>query len=1234
MLKYTRLSKIFQHTLYVIFILVFIGGCSTDKNTRVSRAYHNVTAHYNVYFNGVQSLKSGVEKIDKSVDDDFTKLLLVYKSNDPGTGNVAKSDMENAILKASKLIKIHSITKKPKRRRNRSKAYLKLASKDEFNNWVDDSYILMGKAYFYMKNYNAAIENFSYVVRKFSEEDTKYEAYIWLIRSYTQMERYNEGLELIQSVDASEDFPSRFDEEFALAVADFYIHQNEYNNAIPQLKVAIKKSHRKKDKVRYKYILAQLYEETGQSELATETFNDVAKMNPPYQMAFNARINAAGAFSGKGDVSKLKKQLRKMLRDTKNFEYRDQIYFALGNIFKAEGNKQVAVDNYIKSAAASSQNVYQRALSCLTLANIYFDEKNYKGAQSYYDSAMVVIDDTYPNYQAISDRYNSLTRLTDNLYTVEREDSLQRIAALSEKERNDLISKWIQDAREEELRQQRLASAQMQDRSFYRMNQYGLGLNRRQSGSGWYFYNPTTVSYGKVEFEKLWGKRKLEDNWRRSDKHSASEVDMADQDTLTTASVDSAAINRVKDPKDREYYMQDLPLTEEKLEASNIRIRDALFNAGRIFKQDFDNYQRAINEYEDLLERYKDNIYQLTCYFELWDLYKKIGNQEKSDYYKNLIINNYPDSNYAKYLINPNFFIELEARKDSMNNLYQQAFYDYQQGNYQDAGQLAQQIKGLNPDSTLLAKVDFIGTIADGTSKGDWNLFEKDLNRYIGSFPKSSTIPLAKEVLKLIQDSTLADYQKLVEIGYLNDKIQNKELLPQNQASNDEFGGKFSYDEDLLHYFVIAFLRSANVDLNRLKFDIANYNIDHYTKEDFDLETQNLNNETELLVVRALSDKEQSLIYFRSIIRQRQVFETLKGVDYVNFVASSTNYREILSDKSYQEYLKFFIKNYSRFINSDFPTDELPSPEELMAKAKENEDKFVEKGTFVVVKADKTQGLYARENDVPQDFIIAVDDPSFNMRTLIAPFAGFNQSKFSSFNLKIEQQKFGDYQLMVVKSLGNIRDAMNYFSMVVANRKLYQSLETRSYRNFIISENNLEKMKSEGSIENYMDFFRSYYISGDFAKNAKQQTSPESQPVQQPEKQVVPAKPSYQGPFSTDVDGDQFFILIIPKQGINSQAVIASIQSHNENNFPNLGLTVSESAFDADNIILKVSGITDKQSGLNYLRSLVRDQQVYEPLMEVNYRNFVISPANYAILLDNKDTKSYLDFYKTYYLNK
>ncbi len=1228
------MSKHSSYNILLVFALLLVASCSTEKNTRISRAYHNLTAHYNIYFNGKESLREGLERINRSVEDDYSKLLLIYKSSDPGTGQTATSEMETAILKGSKLIKLHSITKKPKRRKNRTKAYKKFASKEEYNKWVDDSYLLMGQAYFYMKNYISAIENFSYVIRKFSDEESKYDAYVWLIRAYTEMERYNEALEMIQNVDGEKEFPKRLDDEFGLAVADFHIRQHDYQEAIPHLKSAIKASFLNKNKARYKYILAQLYKETGDAALASKTFGEVAKMNPPYIMAFNARINAAGTFTGEGDIEKLKKELRKMLRDIKNTEYKDQIYYALADIYMAENNKSSAIEMYIKSAAASSVNMFQRAISCLTLADIYFDDLNYQGAQSYYDSAMVVIDEEYPNYKIIQTRYQNLSRLVENLNTVEKEDSLQRIALLTETERNELITQWIKEAQEEEERLRQLENAQLMDRSFFRMNQSRLGLGRQQQGSGWYFYNPTTVAYGKNEFEQIWGRRKLEDNWRRSNKTSGTEEELA---ALEEEQAKEEGPQRIVDPKNREYYLQDVPLSDELMKASHDRIRDALFNAGRIFKQDYSNYERSIESYEDLNERYPENIYILTAYFELWDLYKRLNNTERSNYYRSLVVGNFPESKYAKYLINPNYFIELEARKDSLNNLYQQAFYNYKRGNYPEAGQLVQQMNTLEPDSLIKPKIDFIGAISEG-AQTDWENFGKLLTAHVRSYPKSPTKDLAEEILELIGDSTLADYQKLIEIGYLNETIQNEELKDENLAENDEFGGKFSYDEDLLHYFVIAFPRSQGVDVNRLKFDIANYNIDHYTKIDFDIETQNLNNDHVILMVRSLEDKEQSLIYFRSIIRKREVFATLSDVEYINFVASSYNFREITSDRNYVEYLKFFIKNYSRFISSDFPVDELPDPEELMAKADEEEQQLEERGTFVVVKADANQEVFAKDFDEKQNFVIAVKDANFDLRTIMGDFSDYNRDKFRDYSLAMQQREFDDYKLLVIKPLPNTREAMDYFSQVVANRRLFENLETRSYRNFIISDKNLEDLIANKSLDEYIEFFRKYHIRGNYisTQRSTQEAEPAT-PVQTTPQQVTqptePPKPTYQGAFKTDIEGKQRFVLIVPAEGINKTTLKAAITNFNNQQYPSQSLQLEEFEMDSENIILSVSGIPSKPAGMQYLQSIVQSQQVYDPLMELNYRNFIISDENFTIFLDNKDISDYIELFKIFYLN-
>jgi tetratricopeptide (TPR) repeat protein len=324
------LGKHYLYRIFFISVLLFLSGCSTEKNTTVSRAYNNLSAHYNVYFNGYESLRIGAEKINNSYEDDYSKVLPLFKSSNPSTATAAISDMENTIVKGSKLIQSHSITKKPKRRKNRSKSYIKFASREEFNNWVDDAYVLMGKAYFYKHSYASAIENFSYVVRKYEDDPSRYTAYVWLIRSYTESERYVEAFEIIQQMQTDENFPRHLEGELAAVTADYYARQLYYTEGIPFLSIAVKQSSKKQDKLRYKYVLAQWYQETGNPEKASEIFREIGRMNPPYKMAFNAHISAAGTFTGTGDAEKLRKELRKMLRDKKNLEFRDQIYFCHG----------------------------------------------------------------------------------------------------------------------------------------------------------------------------------------------------------------------------------------------------------------------------------------------------------------------------------------------------------------------------------------------------------------------------------------------------------------------------------------------------------------------------------------------------------------------------------------------------------------------------------------------------------------------------------------------------------------------------------------------------------------------------------------------------------------------------------------------------------------------------------------------------------------------------------------
>lgn len=1219
------MKRLFLHTILFFFLIAVFAGCSTEKNTRASRTFHNLTSRYNIYFNANESVKEALLSVDERIEDDYTHILPIYKENDPSAKQMVTSNMDYAIIKCSKLIEIHSITKKPKRKKRRTRKYQEFASQEEFNKWIDDAYLLMARAYFYQQNYFAAIDNFSYVVRKYPGEETADEAQIFLIRAYTQLERYVEANEVIQAIQRYEDFPKKFERELALATADYYLKQNEYSEAIKMLDIAIQKSLWKNQKARSQYIIAQLYQELGQNEQALQAFRQVKRYNPDYTMAFNAKINSAGVFSGEGDADDLRKELNKMLRDKKNVEFLDQIYFALGNLNFNQGQRAEAKENYRKSVATSFKNQYQRALSAITLANLHFEDLNYRDAQNYYDSAMIIIDETYPDYKNVQARYRSLTNLVDNLLTVEREDSLQKVAAMPEAEREKLIARLMQEEQERQRNMENMSAQSATDAGYYRSNSSRMGIGNSGS-TDWYFYNAQTVTYGKVTFQNTWGRRQLEDNWRRSNK-----TEFSDNQEELAEEIKEEEI-KVKDPLKKEYYTQFLPLTDSMMTISHERIRNALYNAGKIFKSEFENYPRSAESFEELNKRYPQNMYLLSAYFDLYDLYELMGDHEKANYYRNLLINNFPESKYAQYLVNPNFFVEMEARRDSLNRIYQETFRNYKQGRYSEVLTLASRMKQMKPDSLIIPKIDFMQTVAQG-AQTDVHQFETLLKEYVAVYPDEEPSPLANEILKLIQDSTLADYQKLVEMGYISEEIQNDELRDRN-AANDEFGGLFTYEEDLLHYFVIAYPRKDEdkIDLNRLKFDIANYNIDHYTKIDYDIETDMLADDLNFVVVRAMQNKENALIYHGAIIRKAPVFQTLQGIEYLNFVISSTNYRTIKAENSIADYLKFFVKNYSRFIRSNF-TEEGPdiSPEELMARAEAENNALKEKGSFVSV-TTAAPGVFNPEIDTTQRFVLAVKSKSMSLRQLLRGFSDFNRDNFRAWNLAIKLEKTNDYQLMVVDGIPSLNESMSYFRRVVTTRKLFEPLGQASYRNFLITEENLQVLIEKNKVEEYISFFRSNYIQRRTSASSASPKPTTGTAASKPP--VAQQTAAYQGVYHENIDQPHKIVFVLPRQGIVKEAFIEGIRGFNIDNFPALDFMIGEQPLDDFRQLVIIDGIPDKDVARTYFSALVQQRDLFDPLGTAEYRNFMISNQNFKEFLQEKNIVDYMNFYKKVYLGQ
>ncbi len=838
------------------------------------------------------------------VVEDYTRMLPVFPETNPQAVQAAASEMEYAVQKCLKLIEFHSITARPRRKANNSEKYKEFASKSEYNKWVDDTYLLMGQASYYLQDFHKAGESFNYILRNFPKESTKNPAYLWLSRCYIETGEYDKALEIFRLLERDGSLPDYLKRDLLLVKAYYNILNENKKEAVSNLILAQKFKMNRKERGRYNFILAQMYLVQNQEEEAIAAFNRVVKAKPSFRMTFEAKISLIEL--SKSSPEEINLALKKMIRNGDNQQFLDRIYYAKGNVALKSNLKKEAITDFQTSVQYSLGNNNQRALSSLTVARLFFEENNYKLSYCYYDSALAVIDQNYPNYDEIVSKTNGFAALLKNLDTITREDSLQRVALMPEQERIAYINTLIAKITEEESKQQRLAQEEQISQNYYRSQQYRTSSfrNNDANNSNWYFYNPVTAGIGKTEFQQVWGKRRLEDNWRRKNKISLNpeEVDQADA-TDETQKKKEDANPKESNPKTVKYYLGNLPLTDSLMQASNERIKSSLFAAGRIYLSILNDQPRAIALFEELNKRFPASIYELSTWIEFHKM------KYKTDVYFADITTRYPESNYAKFLVNPNFFSELENTKQVRERKYEEAATLYRKGEYTAAGKLATEVLALQPDSLLLPKVKYIDMIARGKDASR-DEFSKMLDKYLSDFPGSPANPTIKKILDLIRLNSLAELEKMIakaDSAGIN-AIQDQKT----RMADDPFGGKYSYDEDLFHYFVISFPSDANIDVNRLIFDIANFNIDYYTSFDFDIEEIKLNEKTSLVVVRSLPSKEEGLGYFGTIIKQKWVFKSLKDVDYHYFIASSSNYRRVIADQDLLDYLRFFVKNYSK----------------------------------------------------------------------------------------------------------------------------------------------------------------------------------------------------------------------------------------------------------------------------------------------------------------------------------
>jgi len=876
--KYLKSNKI----LIVLATGLMTFSCSVEKNTNMSRFYHNLTSNYNIYFNASEAYKNGINRIKDSYKDDYTVIIPVFEFSDENAARAGIGDMDRAIQKTSKLISLHSITAKPEidNNKNISEKEQEFYDRKEYNDWIDDSYLLMGKAQLIKNELDDARITLLHNIRETHDEEMRELSKIWLARTYNEMGNHLEANRILAEINTGL-MNNEGMADYYLTLADTYIRQEQYERAIDPLTDALEYLSGKSSKNRPAYILARLHEETGNSAQATQYYREVLKLNPPYEMEFNARISRAGVFDVEsGDVKDIRKELNRLLRDAKNKEYRDQIYYAHGNLSMREGKTEEAIDYYLESAAASTNNNNQKGKSYLMLAEYYFDEPDYHLSQMYYDSAVTFLDTDYPDYDVYSSRSGNLNELISYLDIVSTQDSLQYVASLSPSEIDNIITGIIRKIEEEE----RQAAASPEDRynlgQFYE-NQRRFRDNIDASGN-WYFYNQSALTFGRTEFRNRWGDRDLEDNWRRRNRSSTGAI----SGSLNNNGEEAAEnINPETDIKSKDYYLRNLPVNDSLMQVSDDMIADALYNSARVYNEKFGDIDKANQAYEEYLRRFPDHYNVQLALYNLYRLNEGI-NTSLAGSYKQRLIASYPESEYSKILSDPEYLEKKLREENRAEETYNEAFRQWKEGNNETALNIIENARDEFPDSELLPKYMLLKAYVIAPSVSEKELKEELVN-ITGLFPETEEAARASEM-----------------IAFLNKKV------PELKQEEEIERAVQLYDTlDAPPYRFILIIKNKELDMNRIAFDVINYNIDNYTNENYNTRGELVDDKYIMITVGLFEDRSLAENYY-NVFNPGQILQTPVEGEILTFIINSGNFDSFVTDKDADRYYLFFRENF------------------------------------------------------------------------------------------------------------------------------------------------------------------------------------------------------------------------------------------------------------------------------------------------------------------------------------
>ena len=928
--------------LFPLSTLIILAGCNMKKNTATNRLYHSFTARYNIYYNGSQAFIEGNLEKEKSNKDNYTEMIPLYMVGNKQSRELGKGQFDRAIEKSEKAIRLHSIKGKPewkskKKKTARDREWL---GRKEYNPFIWKAWMLLGKAQFQKGAFDEAAATFSYMTRLYQTQPMQSGlAKAWLAKCYTELGWIYDAEDVIRNM-SRDSIDFRAVKDWDYTYADYYIHQGDYEKALPYLKKVIKYEKRSVQRAREWFLLGQIENMLGHREEAYRAFKKVVGCHPPYEMEFNARIaqtEVMAASDGRRMISKLKR----MAASDNNQEYLDQVYYAIGNIYLHQGDTLQAIGAYEKGNKESVRNGIEKGVLLLTLGNLYWELEKFSDAHRCYGEAIGLLDQERSDYEELSHRSKVLDELVPHTEAIHLQDSLLELSEMPEEERLAAIDRVIEALKQKEKEErERQLDAEAEELQEQIQQQQG-GMNNQplnsqtttsmatQQGNGqWYFYNPIAVSQGKTTFLQQWGRRENKDNWQRinvtvvSTTPETEETDneegemtegqdslqagglpenpediagMGDQTSADSIASDTAVTDSLaNDPHERAYYLAQIPFTEEQKTACHALIQDALFHAGIIFKDKLDNLSLSERHLRRLTDNYDEYEHLDEAWYHLFLLYSRWGDPEMADSCLNHLTEKHPESEWTILLTDPYYEENARFGEHIEDSLYAATYDGFKNDRYEMVKANAKLSESRFPQGENRDKFLFIEGLSL-LNEGDGDGSIARLKEVVEKFPNSEVSQMAGMIIKGVNEGRRLHGGKF-DIG---DVWSRRDIaLSADSTRQDTLSART--DQNFL--FILAY-EPDSVNENQLLFNMARYNFTNFLVRNFDIQIDEDHGLHRMLISGFLS-YDEALQYARQLYDDEAMKEAVK--DCRSLIISESNLPLLGTAYSYDDYLKFY----------------------------------------------------------------------------------------------------------------------------------------------------------------------------------------------------------------------------------------------------------------------------------------------------------------------------------------